>query len=309
MKKELQAVITTDEEDLALCHIKVVIPQPLAATLYDLLQRAKTVLQKMVADRNYVPPASVLPTVIVDGLRERYQKNPEFTRLTNWGIMIAGQDGKEIKLAKGGIRVPAVFGKEILPVKFPRKVVGNIISIEFFKQRVYGKPQPEKQKMAASIDYKTRSLRRLDPKFARALQLKGAAKIKGTPEATERARKGAKALWDNQPAPVVPTSLAKNPGLLKILAQTDILDDRECGIIKARYGLGGSAVRTLEEIGAELGITRERVRQLQNAALVKIEYEALLRSQKKLSAKADRKPATAADLRKLKAELEAGKTA
>jgi RNA polymerase sigma factor (sigma-70 family) len=38
-------------------------------------------------------------------------------------------------------------------------------------------------------------------------------------------------------------------------------------IIVARYGLGGERQHTLKEIGAELGVCRERVRQLQQEAL------------------------------------------
>ena len=38
-------------------------------------------------------------------------------------------------------------------------------------------------------------------------------------------------------------------------------------VLTLRYGLDGEAPRTLDEIGAELGVTRERVRQLELRAL------------------------------------------
>jgi RNA polymerase primary sigma factor len=48
------------------------------------------------------------------------------------------------------------------------------------------------------------------------------------------------------------------------------LDDRERKIINARFGLDGSDPITLEEVGDKFGVTRERIRQLQNIALNKM---------------------------------------
>jgi len=50
----------------------------------------------------------------------------------------------------------------------------------------------------------------------------------------------------------------------------DCLDEREHRIIDARFGLDGATPMTLEEVGVEFGVTRERIRQLQNIALAKM---------------------------------------
>jgi len=50
----------------------------------------------------------------------------------------------------------------------------------------------------------------------------------------------------------------------------DVLDEREQKIIDARFGLNGTNPMTLEEIGRDFGLTRERIRQLQNVALEKM---------------------------------------
>jgi len=50
----------------------------------------------------------------------------------------------------------------------------------------------------------------------------------------------------------------------------DQLDDRERKIINSRFGLDGSEPITLEEVGDKFGVTRERIRQLQNIALGKM---------------------------------------
>lgn len=49
-----------------------------------------------------------------------------------------------------------------------------------------------------------------------------------------------------------------------------ILDDRELAILRDRFGLDGGPEKTLDDIGRRFGVTRERIRQLQNLALAKL---------------------------------------
>jgi RNA polymerase primary sigma factor len=48
------------------------------------------------------------------------------------------------------------------------------------------------------------------------------------------------------------------------------LDEREATILRYRFGLDGGPEKTLEEVGQKFGVTRERVRQIQNIALAKL---------------------------------------
>jgi RNA polymerase primary sigma factor len=48
------------------------------------------------------------------------------------------------------------------------------------------------------------------------------------------------------------------------------LDDRERKVLNLRFGLDGRSTRTLEEVGRELHLSRERSRQIQQRALVKL---------------------------------------
>ena len=53
------------------------------------------------------------------------------------------------------------------------------------------------------------------------------------------------------------------------------LNEREKHIVSQYYGLNGKKPKTLDEIGKGMGLTKERVRQINEKALKKLRYEAL----------------------------------
>ena len=48
------------------------------------------------------------------------------------------------------------------------------------------------------------------------------------------------------------------------------MDKREATVLRMRFGLDDSEPKTLKEIGESLGLTRERVRQIETEALAKL---------------------------------------
>ena len=56
----------------------------------------------------------------------------------------------------------------------------------------------------------------------------------------------------------------------RIFGRLDELEDREATVIRMRFGLDPFPPMTLREVGENLGLTRERVRQLENQALQKL---------------------------------------
>ena len=52
----------------------------------------------------------------------------------------------------------------------------------------------------------------------------------------------------------------------------DTLSDREKNVLILRFGLDDGRPRTLEEIGGKMGVTRERIRQIEEKALKKLRH-------------------------------------
>ena len=77
---------------------------------------------------------------------------------------------------------------------------------------------------------------------------------------------------------IVQDERAENPyGELEDKTIASMLDDlvrhlkpREATILRYRFGLDGGSEKTLEDVGQKFGVTRERVRQIQNVALRKL---------------------------------------
>ncbi|WP_017592919.1 sigma-70 family RNA polymerase sigma factor [Nocardiopsis potens] len=63
------------------------------------------------------------------------------------------------------------------------------------------------------------------------------------------------------------TAAAVRPALDKVLAT---LSEREAAVISQRFGLDGDRPRTLNEIGARFGLTRERIRQIEVQGMQKL---------------------------------------
>ena len=72
-------------------------------------------------------------------------------------------------------------------------------------------------------------------------------------------------------AALSPYELLQGANLREVVReQLPLLDERERKILSLRFGLDGKKELTLEEIGKKFKVTRERIRQLQNAGLRKI---------------------------------------
>jgi RNA polymerase primary sigma factor len=62
-------------------------------------------------------------------------------------------------------------------------------------------------------------------------------------------------------------ALVESDSLQHVMGMLGTMDQREATVLRMRFGLDGHEPRTLKEIGEQLGLTRERVRQIETEAL------------------------------------------
>jgi RNA polymerase primary sigma factor len=70
--------------------------------------------------------------------------------------------------------------------------------------------------------------------------------------------------------PSVELELMRTSFVQQIQSVVDQLDEKERDVIRMRYGLDGEEPRTLQEIGEALGLSRERIRQIESKAKEKL---------------------------------------
>jgi RNA polymerase primary sigma factor len=80
-------------------------------------------------------------------------------------------------------------------------------------------------------------------------------------------------------AAIVPADAAARALLNEAIRDAlDDLTERERQVVRLRFGLEDGQVRTLEEVGKEFGVTRERIRQIESKVLAKLRHP--IRSQR-----------------------------
>ncbi len=141
-------VIDEPKDTVATCAV-ISIPDSFAPVLDVLLLRTRQhVLPRMLhlrecSSSKYYPE---VPCVISKSLIAKYQRNKKLVTVRHIVLPICGDKGRQIKLVAGGVIIPALFKREVLPIRFPKPVVGYVRQIEFYKR---------KGKWLASVCYNT----------------------------------------------------------------------------------------------------------------------------------------------------------
>lgn len=84
-------------------------------------------------------------------------------------------------------------------------------------------------------------------------------------------------MLEDQRRPTAESLVERNEDLSLVLEIIDGLAERDRRVLKLRFGLEGQAPLTLKQIGAVVGLTRERVRQIEMETLQRIQRSLLQR--------------------------------
>lgn len=149
-------------------------------------------------------------------------------------------------------------------VRLPENVVDQILRMQRTRQTLYqllGR-QPSHEELAKEMNLPVGEIRRLEEASSDIVSLEQA--VRGQHEDDNAQLQ--ELLEDNDaPAPQQVAQKELVRGI--VLSAVESLPAREKKIVELRFGLGNSDPHTLEDIGRLFGISRERVRQLQNSAL------------------------------------------
>jgi IS605 OrfB family transposase len=121
------------------CTVKIKIPDTLAHRLNGLLLDIAPCVDRMLRNRDessskYYPE---IPCVVSKSLIAKYQRNRKCKAVSNLVIPICGDKERQIKVQGAGVRIPALFQKEILPLAFVHPCIADErgrhnVSAEFF---------------------------------------------------------------------------------------------------------------------------------------------------------------------------------
>jgi putative transposase len=125
------------EAKLTMClTAKVVLHSKYTPMLDELLDKASVCISRMLQNRDersskYYPE---IPCVVAKSLIVKYQRNRKLKKISRVVLPISGDKGRQIKQVEGGLRVPALFKKDVIPAWLPENVL-RVRGVELFKRR------------------------------------------------------------------------------------------------------------------------------------------------------------------------------
>jgi IS605 OrfB family transposase len=115
---------------------KTKLPAEYTARLDELEIKSKLVVARMLLNRKETSSKfyKEVTCVIAKSLSAKYQRNAKCVAVRRICLPICGDKGKQVKLADGGLRVPALFKKAVIACQFPLPVSGFVRCVELFQR-------------------------------------------------------------------------------------------------------------------------------------------------------------------------------
>lgn len=119
-----------------ICAFKAPIPEGLSGVLTALYPVAMECARAMLRDRSKSSSKhwKQLPCVVSKSLIRKYQRNRKCLEIRSLAIPVCGDKGKQVKIVEGGLRIPALFKKSVIPCCFPKPIDGFILQVEFIRR-------------------------------------------------------------------------------------------------------------------------------------------------------------------------------
>ncbi len=148
--------------------------------------------------------------------------------------------------------------------RLPQKMSGQVSKVENARDRLTGELErtPTAEEVAKEMDLSEAEVEALLRVAGDDISLSTAVGEDGTMELGD--------LLEQDTIPPVELELIRSSFAEQIQAMVAELDEKERDVIRMRFGLDGEEPRTLQEIGEALGLSRERIRQIESKAKEKL---------------------------------------
>jgi RNA polymerase sigma factor (sigma-70 family) len=148
--------------------------------------------------------------------------------------------------------------------RLPQKLSSQVSKMGTARQRLTAELErtPTTEELAAKTELSKKEVEALLMAGGEDLSLSTAVGEEGTLELGDVLEQGS--------VPSAELELIRSSFEEQVRAMVSQLDEKEREVIKLRFGLDGDEPRTLQEIGESLGLSRERIRQIESKAKEKL---------------------------------------
>ncbi len=148
--------------------------------------------------------------------------------------------------------------------RLPQKLSGQVSKIEKQRERLAGELRraPTTQELAAVASLSEEKVEALLLASRDDVSLSAAVGEEGTMELGDT--------LEQESVPSVELEMIRTSFERRIQSMVGDLEEKERDVIRMRFGLDGEEPRTLQEIGETLGLSRERIRQIESKAKEKL---------------------------------------